>query len=271
MASTAGVVPEDILRSIPGCEDAQLPLAIEPLPGGRGCNQVLRVDTRAGRFVLRRRYAPVDRPGSRAADELRAQRLAAAAGLAPAVLAAHPAGQWMLMEFIDAPVWTRERLHSDAGVAVLGRQLAHLHEQPVPADWPAVDPVAMADDYLARLAAFDAGEAADQALFRERIAALSRRLSGLGLPLVLNHGDLMVSNLLGEVPLLIDWEYAQVADPGWDLACLMTYYPDISRFLPGLLAGSGLVGTTRVVLEMQLERFALLNRLWERLAVHEGG
>jgi hypothetical protein len=51
----------------------------------------------------------------------------------------------------------------------------------------------------------------------------------------------------------------------------MTYYPDISRFLPGLLAGSGLVGTTRVVLEMQLERFALLNRLWERLAVHEGG
>jgi len=244
---------------------------VQPLPGGRGCNQVLRVDTGEGHFVLRRRYAPVDRPGSRAADELRAQRLAAAAGLAPTVLAAHAQGQWMLMEFIAAPVWTRDRLHSDAGVEALGRQLARLHGLAVPADWPAVDPVAMADDYLARLGAFDAAQAADMALFRERIAALSRRLSGIGVPLVLNHGDLMASNLLGEAPLLVDWEYAQVADPGWDLACLLTYYPDMSRFLPGLLATSGLAGTTRVVLEMQLERFALLNRLWERLAVHEGG
>jgi aminoglycoside phosphotransferase (APT) family kinase protein len=92
------------------------------------------------------------------------------------------------------------------------------------------------------------------------------------MPTVLNHGDLMAGNLLGPGPLLVDWEYAQVADPTWDLACLMTYYPGMSRFTERLLAGAGLAGTSaRAGLDLQRERFELLNRLWERLAAHGAG
>jgi len=270
-APRAGMIPAADLVHIPGCEDGRPPLAVQPLPGGRGCNEVLRVDTLRGSFVWRRRLEPVERPGSRAADELWAQQLAAAAGLAPVVVGAHPLGHWLVMEFIDAPVWTHEQLHSHTGALRLGGQLGRLHALPVPPGLPAVDTVAMAGHYLARLAALDTGEATALAPLRERIAALSARLSATGLPPVLNHGDLMVANMLGAAPRLVDWEYAQIAEPGWDLACLLTYYPDMARFLPVLLASSGLPPAAIAGLELQRERFELLNRLWERLAARGAG
>lgn len=269
-APAAGLIPAEILLRIPGCEDGRPPRAVRSLPGGRGCNQVLRVDTAQGRFVWRRRFLPIDRPGSRAIDELRAQQLAAGAGIAPAVLAAHPQGHWLLMEYIDAPVWSVERLHTDEGAARLAGQLARLHGLSVPAGWPPVDPVAMAEGYLARLATFDPGDATALAPLRDRVAAISASISECGLRPVPNHGDLSASNLLGDEPLLVDWEYAQVAEPGWDLACLLTYYPDMARFLPRLLAG-GLASLAPRLLELQRERFALLDRLWGRLSAHEGG
>ncbi|HTQ35901.1 MAG TPA: phosphotransferase [Steroidobacteraceae bacterium] len=265
------MIPAEALALIPGCEDGRPPLSIAPLPGGRACNQVLRVDTAQGRFVWRRRLDPVDRPGSRAADEWRAQRLAAAAGLAPAILAAHPRGHWLLMEFIDAPMWTAEQLHSETGALRLGRQLGRLHELQVPAGMSAVDPTAVAADYLARLMAVAAAEAAELAPLRDRVAMLDARIAAAGTAPVLNHGDLMASNMLGAAPRLVDWEYAQLAGPGWDLACLLTYYPGMARFLPQLLAGSGLTGAVIASLEWQRERFELLNRLWERLAARGAG
>jgi hypothetical protein len=45
----------------------------------------------------------------------------------------------------------------------------------------------------------------------------------------------------------------------------------MARFLPRLLASAGMAGTATTVLEMQLERFTLLNSLWERLAAYQGG
>jgi aminoglycoside phosphotransferase (APT) family kinase protein len=266
------MIPRELLVHIPGCEDGRPPHAMQALPGGRGCNQILRVDTSQGRFVWRSRLPPIDRPGARPIDELRAQRLAAAAGLAPAILVAHPEGHWLLMDYIDAPVWSREQLHSETGADALACQLARLHELPVPADLPVVDVPAMARDYLARLAVVDAAEAADLAPLGERVAALSARLAAFALRPVVNHGDLMASNMLGREPLLVDWEYAQATDPTWDLACLLTYYPDMARLMTRLLAGAGLAGTAAAAgLELQRERFELLNRLWERLAAKGAG
>ncbi len=271
LAQAGGMIPAEVLARIPGCEDGRPPIAVRPLPGGRGCNEVLRVDTAQGRFVWRRRFLPIDRPGSRAMDELRAQQLAAAAGLAPAVLAAHARGHWLLMEFIDAPVWTTGRLHSDMGATHLGGQLARLHALAVPAELPVVDPPAMADAYLRRLGECAPAEASELAPLRDRIAALGERMVEASMAPVLNHGDLTVGNLLGPGPVLVDWEYAQVAAPGWDLACLLTYYPGMAQLLPRLLASSNDSRRIAAVLEIQLERFALLNRLWERLAAHEAG
>jgi aminoglycoside phosphotransferase (APT) family kinase protein len=267
----AGVIPAQLLARVPGCESGRPPLAVRSLPGGRGCNEVSCIETPAGRFVWRRRFEPVDRPGSRAIDELRAQAVAAAAGLAPRILDAHPSGHWLLMEFIDAPVWTPDAMHSADAASRLGSQLARLHALPAPPQTRAVDPGAMAGHYLARLACVDAEEARELAPLRERVQWLGQRLSGLDLPWVLNHGDLAAGNLLGSVPTLVDWEYTQVAEAGWDLACLLTYYPDMSRFLPQLLAGNGHAEAIRAALPLQRERFELLNRLWERLAARGAG
>ncbi len=55
---------------------------------------------------------------------------------------------------------------------------------------------------------------------------------------MLNHGDLMVSNMLGDAPQLVDWSTAQVADPTWDMACLLAYYPGMGRYMPRLLAAA---------------------------------
>ena len=222
--------------------------------------------------MWRSRLPPIDRPGARPIDELRAQRLAATAGLAPLILAAHPAVHWLLMEYIDAPVWSREQLQAEAGADALARQLARLHELPVPADLPVVDVPAMARAYLVHLAAADAKQAADLAPLVARVAVLSARMASFAVRPVLNHGDMMAGNMLGHQPLLVDWEYAQVAEPTWDLACLLTYYPDLARFTPRLLAGAGLAGTAAAAaLELQRERFELLNRLWERLAAQGAG
>src|SRR5690606_9032656 len=90
----AAMIPPHVLAQVPGCANANPPLAIVPLPGGEGRNEVLRIDTTEGRFVWRRRLPPVDRPGAAARTELAAHRLAAAAGLAPAILRAAADASW---------------------------------------------------------------------------------------------------------------------------------------------------------------------------------
>ncbi len=237
------MIPAELLVHIPGCEDGRQPLAVHPLPGGRGCNEVLSVDTSQGRFVWRRRLPPIDRPGSYAIHELQAQRVAAAAGLAPAILAAHPRGHWLVMEFIHMPMWTPEQLQSERGAARLGAQLARLHALGLPPGLPVVDVSAMARNYFARLATVNAAEAIELAPLQQRVDALGSRLAAFGAPPVLNHGDLMASNMLGDAPVLVDWEYAQGADATWDVACLLTYYPGMARFMPTLLAAAGLADT----------------------------
>src|SRR5687767_961136 len=145
------MIPPEVLAHVPGCEQLRPPRAVRPLRGGQGRNEVLRIDTTEGSFVLRRRLGPLDRPGALAVTELTVHRAAAAAGLAPAVLAAAPDGRWMLMEFVDAPLWTPEGLREHGALERLGGRLALLHSLQPPAGVPVADAPAMARGYLARL------------------------------------------------------------------------------------------------------------------------
>jgi thiamine kinase len=233
------------------------------LHGGRGCNLVLRVDTRAGRFVLRQRQPPLDRPGAAAQMELRSQMTAAAAGLAPRIINAAQDGHWLLMDYIDAPVWTEQQLLSDTGVERLGFRLAQLHALPVPAGLAAFDPARIATGYIEQLRALDPAVAARHQPTLAQVQELSQAISGLAGEDVLNHGDLQVANLIGSGPLLIDWEYAQIADATYDIACLLTYYPRLETQLDRLMASAGLSNVAeQAVLALQRERFACLDRLW---------
>jgi len=258
------MIPGHLLARIPGCGDSAPPLAVEPLPGGQGRNMVVRVETRAGRFVMRCRLAPVNRPGALAMTELRAHSLAAAAGLAPRILDAAADGSWILMDYIDAPSWGAAQLDSPRGLARLGAYLQKLHALAVPADLPAADAPAMARGYVERLRRRDRAAASALQPLVEQVGRLSTVLAGSGRR-VLAHGDLAASNMLGPAPLLVDWEYAQAADPGWDFACLLSYYPALEPRMARLLDAAGMgdeAGRERFRLERQ--RFGLLNRLWEQ-------
>jgi aminoglycoside phosphotransferase (APT) family kinase protein len=81
---------------------------------------------------------------------------------------------------------------------------------------------------------------------------------------VTTHGDLSADNLIGPLPMLVDWEYAQLADPVYDLACLSVYYPGLQLRGEELLFAAGITdanGATRLQLHAQM--FNCLNRLWE--------
>ena len=259
------MIPAHVLAQVPGCANANPPLAVVPLPGGEGRNEVLRIETTEGRFVWRRRLPPVDRPGAAPRTELAAHRLAAAAGLAPAILGAAADASWILMEYVAAPAWSEEQICSAEGAERLGRRLAVLHAIKAPDEVPVADAPAMARGYVARLQGRDpAAAAALQPLVR-RVEEIGAELAALEAQPVLVHGDLMAGNLLGPEPQLVDWEYAQATDPSWDFACLLSYYPALDPWMNRLLAASGNDSEPcRQRLRLQRERFGLLTRLWRR-------
>jgi len=263
-----GTAPPELVMRVPGCGRGEVPLHLQALAGGRGVNGVWRVRTRVGDFVLRLRHEPVDRPGSFSRFELAAHRLAAAAGLAPRIVDSAEDGRWLVMEFVDAPVWDEAQLLSDAGVDVLGAALTRLHDIDCPSTLPRVDAPGIARGYLGRIA----GSAPEHLRRAEaQCAAIefeSRDLEGLDGRAVLNHGDLMAANLLGpgpqSPPLLVDWEYSQRAHPTWDLACLLAYYPMLEQRLDRLLGATGLSSARdRQILSLQRRLFMRLNGLWQ--------
>jgi aminoglycoside phosphotransferase (APT) family kinase protein len=265
------MMPPYLAALVPGCETGG-PRSVQTLPGGRGSNLVLRVDTDAGTFVFRQRHPPLNRPGSAAMTELRCQMAAAAAGLAPRVIQAAMDGSWLLMEFIDALPWTEERLLSPEGAGQLALRLAQLHRLPVPGGVPHFDAVQIASGYLEQMHALDPHLACEHQGLVAKVSDLSRDIARLGLPAVLNHGDLQAGNMLGDGPTLVDWEYAQRVDATYDIACLLTYYPALEARLGGLLRSCGLVGAAaQDALALQRQRFACLDRLWKLVNVPKAG
>ena len=235
------------------------------LDGGGAQNRCIAVRTGEGRFVLRLRLSTLPRPGADGAQELLGQRLAASAGLAPAVLDAAPDASWVLMDYVEGAMWTREALADPARLDTLGARLALLHGLSPPAV-TTLDVDAIVQGQLAQIRA--RGEVDGPALARlaASAASLSARIGAAGAPSVLNHGDLSVANLLGPKPLLVDWEYAQRADPVYDLACLLAYYPELAGQRDRLLGAAALGGAdARERLDTHVALFSVFNTLW-RLA-----
>src|ERR1700693_811153 len=119
-ASDRRVIPTSVLRRIPGCAGGEAPLSVQLLHGGRNVNRNLRIDTRAGRFVLRQRIWEGPRPGADSLREVACHRAAAPVGVAPAVFDAAPDGCWILMDYIEGAMWTPTLLQAAEGLRTLG-------------------------------------------------------------------------------------------------------------------------------------------------------
>jgi thiamine kinase len=254
------VIPASVLRRIPGCVGGEAPLSVQLLLGGRKVNRNVRIDTCAGRFVLRQRIQDGPRPGADPLREVACHRAAAAAGVAPAVLDIAPDCSWVLTDYVEGGIWTPERLQAPEGLRTLGACLQRLHAITPPKGLGAFVRCPSRQDRRRP----SSGAAQVNALL-VRTRQLAADCAAFAVTPVMNHGDLNASNLIGPVPMLVDWEYAQLADPAYDLACLCVYYPGLRLRGAELLATAGITdanGAVRLRLHAQL--FDSLNRLWEQ-------
>jgi len=180
-------------------------------------------------FVLRvpvRREAPGIRALSISMDrhwELRVLRAAAAAGIAPAVLACEPGSGILVTARVEGQEWSAEqalRAESQAAVATLLRRVHEL-DPAGPARHMTVG--GWCELYRQAIATMNLPEADLAAVERAQtgVAAALRGYSQLApAAMRLCHSDLHRLNLLQSVEghWLVDWEYAHMGDPFWDLA-----------------------------------------------------
>jgi aminoglycoside phosphotransferase (APT) family kinase protein len=185
--------------------------------------------------------------------------------VAPAVLDAAPDGSWILMDYVEGGMWTPARLQAPEGLRTLGARLQRLHATAPPEGVAAFDPVSIARGLAEAILARDPAAAAQVNALLAHTRQLALDCAAFAVTPVTTHGDLNATNLIGPVPMLVDWEYAQLADPVYDLACLSVYYPGLRLRGGELLGTAGITdvnGALRLRLHAQL--FDSLNRLWEQ-------
>jgi thiamine kinase len=209
-------------RYVPGAG----PVAIERQGSGL-VNRSYRV-TRDGRVFSLRIAAP--RAGELGLDrgwECRVLRCATRAGLAPAVERCEPRGGILVARWAEGICWTVDQASSSETIGRLAMLLRRVHALPLlerprrvsPAQW-----IAFYRRALDRCGGGAPPKPRDrQRLDLERIAQSLIDALGKEPPAdpVLCHGDLHVQNLViapGAEPVILDWEYAHVSDPWWDLA-----------------------------------------------------
>ncbi len=252
--------PDWALARVPGLERGERPRRVERLSGG-SVNEVFRVDSAAGRFVLRLDGAAWRRPGVDRARELVLHRAAAAAGIAPPIVhAAADASDVLVMEYLEGRVWDSTDYEDAGALRRLGERLHVLHRLSPPAI-PAFDPWQVAQGYVRQIE--PARVPSLEAPLR-RLQALSGELAGERTAVAVVHGDLWQGNVLdGSRLWILDWEYAQRSDPLMDVACVLAYYPRAERHRTELAAAAGFdAGAVREALSARVYAYRVLAWLW---------
>lgn len=259
------MIPGELLIQVPGCEEGEPPYSQELIGGGR-VNRSFLVRTRRGRFVVRLNDNTNSDPGLDRERELALHAAAAEAGLAPPVVYATPDRTALITEYVDGRLWTPHYFSRMRDLRSLGQRLRVLHAV-TPPSIAQYDPLATARGYADTIIRSDAGEAGRiHMLLANGIESLAK--SGWGdRPPAIVHGDLHHGNVLtADRVYFIDWEYAQVADPLHDLACILAYYPRAASHGALLLEAAGLdaTGVTPAMLNELTSVFTLVNYLWFR-------
>ncbi|MEM9056646.1 MAG: phosphotransferase [Pseudomonadota bacterium] len=243
---------ERLLRTVPRFAGATR-LSWRPLHGGQ-TNRSVRVDADGEAFAVRQ-SAP-RRPGDPRLPLEREWQLLhslSARFLAPEPVWHDAEAGLLVTRFQAGTVWTAKRLRDPAHRSALVALLRRVHA--VDAPLPAFAPVAAAERYWAHYCTVakpaPTAAAAWQRFLRER--------ERLGAALELHHvchNDVMYSNLIGDPPLLLDWEFAARSDPLFDLATVAVYHDfDEAACAALLLAYTGRRDAS------ERERLALLCRL----------
>ena len=263
-----GLIPQDVLAHVPGFTVGG-PAWATRLPGGT-MNASYLVETNAGRSVVRIQNEAAAALGADHEREARLHALAAAAGLAPALIhvgvSARSGPHFMIMEHIAGPTWSAADMARADRLGQLGTALHALHALPAPAVAP-FDIGTAIERLHERLYAALADEAAHLSQLIDRARAALLVSDSAQRPKTVVHIDLHHTNLIGlERLYLLDWEYAAVTDPLLDLACLLAYYPDATAHVDTLLDSSRLAGqASPEMLDATTWLFVLVSYFWYRV------
>jgi len=228
-----------------------------PLAGGLASNSWL-VEDRGNVMVVR-----IDTPLARKLNldrvaELGVLETVSAAGIGPEVVWADPVAGLLVTRYIPETVWCEKDVHDASRLQNLTATLKRLHG--LPAAGPVFDPAQAAHAYAREIGKRPALELAEKA------AELASWLLEPGQRHALCHNDLVHMNIVGSDPVrLIDWEYAAVGDPLFDLAVVVRHHRlpanVVAEFLRGYHAG-GLDAPLNERFHGFCELYDLLAELW---------
>jgi thiamine kinase-like enzyme len=251
-----------LLRRLRRLGLAKRPVAIEPIPGGiTNHNFVVRTGRQA--YVAR---LCEERPllGISRRNEVACQQAAAALGLAPEVVHHEPG--LLLSRLVAGRTLAAADIRRPVLIARLAASLGRLHRS-----WDALTgeflyfcPFQAVQTYARTAARLGADLPAEIDDLLEDARSLSRRIAPFR-P-VLCHNDLLPANLIddGEHLWLVDWEYAGIGHPLFDLANLAANVALDDGQEAALLAAYRGQADPRELAELQIFRAASLLReaLW---------
>lgn len=207
------VVEQLALRYVPG----EGPISVERLGSGL-VNETYRVARGTGRYSMR---VPAQNPvdlGLDRAWECRVLERAGAAGLAPIVECCESRCGILVSRWVEGGAWAAEQAAQPENIEKIAQLARRVHSLRLPEAARTMRLEAWIAHYRQALARYAAdAHPALQSSLEARLAALAR----LPPPApVLCHSDLHVQNLIAADHglVLLDWEYAHVSEPFWDLA-----------------------------------------------------
>jgi thiamine kinase len=217
---------------------------------------------RGGRlYSLRMSQSNGEDLGLDRAWECRVLAQAAAAGLAPAIAHCEPARGLLIAEWVSGRAWTADEARALPNAQVMAGLLRRVHALPVPRPARIMVPRSWIEHYAAASRRRGVPAARRSSELRAAADMHLDRLAGLPQPgLVLCHGDLHRLNLkVADRLILLDWEYAHVADPLWDLAGWMSNNDGTDAVATVLLAAY----LGRAAAPAEAERLSLLTWLYD--------
>jgi thiamine kinase-like enzyme len=254
---------------------AQVPvsdLAVEPLPGLT--NRNFKIITASGSYVLRLPGAGTEKYIDRAAEAHDAA-LAAGAGLTPEIVYADPATGLMLTRFVDdAETLTATAMHDPGTLRDSAQILRRLHDSGLVfrREMRVFDKI---DSYLQKSprAAAQFGEVRRAAVkLRNLVDDPDRRLAPCHIDPT-PHNFIRGRGADGAPRLyLIDWEYAEMSEPAYDLAGLSIEAEFSDAEDRALLAayGEGVRGATPDHFAAYKVSLYLMAGSWAAMAVEFG-
>jgi thiamine kinase len=246
---------EQALEAVSGFTEARVEAQLSDGP----TNSSYLLEKAGEQYVLR-----VDKPGAvklslNRSNEKLVCIAVADAGLAPEPLYFDPVAGIYLRRYLPGRSWVDSDLDNPGNLERLARLLRELHGlAPIGA---AFNPLTAARRYAAQL-----GSERSRSILH-RAEELMQQITADSMAPALCHNDLVCQNILeGERLMLIDWEYAGVGDPFFDLAVVVQHHglgeKSAHGFLDAYLARPALAREIER-LELQCDFYACLLELWE--------